>query len=143
MKGTPASKTDKKEGYGAEQGEETDTNKGQGKARSKEQQTHAKPPPTAPGGQDAVPPPGGERGCQIMVTGRGETGRGQLKIQLVIQRIPDARGGVCTVMWDSGAQISLVTHQYAEEAGFGKRPPPSRSRAIKGKVEAEDTGPET
>jgi hypothetical protein len=31
-------------------------------------------------------------------------------------------GGVCTVLWDSGAQISLVTHQYAKEAGFGRRP---------------------
>ncbi len=51
-----------------------------------------------------------------------ERGRGQLKIQLVIQRIQDARGGECTVLWDSGAQISLVTHQYAEKAGFGRRP---------------------
>jgi hypothetical protein len=25
------------------------------------------------------------------------------------------------VLWDSGAQISLVTHQYAKEAGFGRR----------------------
>ncbi len=52
----------------------------------------------------------------------GGRGRGQLKIQLVIQRVQDARVGVCTVLWDSGAQISLVTHQYAEEAGFGRRP---------------------
>ncbi len=53
-----------------------------------------------------------------MVTSRGVRGRGQL----VIQRIPDAREGVCTVLWDSGEQISLVTHQYAKDAGFGKRP---------------------
>jgi hypothetical protein len=28
----------------------------------------------------------------------------------------------CTVLWYSGAQVSLVTHQYAEEAGFGRQP---------------------
>jgi hypothetical protein len=49
-------------------------------------------------------------------------GGGQLKIQLMIQRIPDARGEMFTVMWDTGAQISLVTHQYAREAGFKGRP---------------------
>jgi hypothetical protein len=54
-------------------------------------------------------------------TSRGRD-RGQLKIQLVIQRVQDARGGECTVLWDSGAQVSLVTHQYAEKAGFGRRP---------------------
>ncbi len=43
---------------------------------------------------------------------------GQLKIQLMIQRIPDARGEMCTVLWDTGAQISLVTHHYAREAGI-------------------------
>jgi hypothetical protein len=53
-----------------------------------------------------------------MVTASVERGRGQLKIQLMIQRIPD---GMCTVLWDAGAQISLVTHQYAKEAGFRKR----------------------
>jgi hypothetical protein len=26
------------------------------------------------------------------------------------------------VLWDSGAQVSLVTHQYAMKAGFGRRP---------------------
>jgi hypothetical protein len=36
----------------------------------------------------------------------------------MIQQIPDARGEMCTVLWDTGAQISLVTHQYAREAGF-------------------------
>jgi hypothetical protein len=74
-----------------------------------------------PGGRDAAPPPGGDGGCQTMVTTCGERGKGQLKVQLMIQRIPDARVGVCTVLWDSGAQISLVTHQYAKEAGFGRR----------------------
>ncbi len=29
---------------------------------------------------------------------------------------------MCTVLWDTGAQISLVTHQYAREAGFKGRP---------------------
>jgi hypothetical protein len=44
---------------------------------------------------------------------------GQLKIQLVIQQIPGVRGRcVHTVLWDTGAQISLVAHQYAKEAGF-------------------------
>ncbi len=29
---------------------------------------------------------------------------------------------MCTVLWDTGAQKSLVTHQYAREAGFKGRP---------------------
>jgi hypothetical protein len=40
----------------------------------------------------------------------------------MIQRIPDVRGEMCTVLWDTGAQISLVTHQYVKEAGFKGRP---------------------
>jgi hypothetical protein len=40
----------------------------------------------------------------------------------MIQRIPDVRGEMCIVLWDTGAQISLVTHQYAREAGFKGRP---------------------
>jgi hypothetical protein len=40
----------------------------------------------------------------------------------MIQRIPDVRGEMCTVLWDTEAQISLVTHQYAREAGFKGRP---------------------
>ncbi len=83
--------------------------------------------PTAPGDpgsgdQDASPLRGREGGSQIVAGASRGRGRGQLKIQLVIQRIQDARGGECTVLWDSGAQISLVTHQYAEKAGLGRRP---------------------
>jgi hypothetical protein len=91
------------------------------------EQTHAKPPPAAPGNlgsgdRDAPPPPGGEGGPQIVAgTSRGR-GRGQLKIQLMIQRVQDVRGGECIVLWDSGAQVSLVTHEYAREAGFRRRP---------------------
>jgi hypothetical protein len=40
----------------------------------------------------------------------------------MIQKIPDVTGRICTVLWDTGAQISLVTHQYATEAGFKGRP---------------------
>jgi hypothetical protein len=89
--------------------------------------THVKPPPPAapgdPGSGDQDPSPRGEGGGARIVAGasRGQ-GRGQLKIQLMIQRVQDARGGECTVLWDSGAQVSLVTHQYAKEAGFGRRP---------------------
>jgi hypothetical protein len=36
----------------------------------------------------------------------------------MIQKIPDTTSRVCTVLWDTGAQISLVTHQYARETGF-------------------------
>jgi hypothetical protein len=36
----------------------------------------------------------------------------------MIQKIPAVTGRVCTVLWDTGAQISLVTHQYAKDAGF-------------------------
>ncbi len=52
----------------------------------------------------------------------GGRGRGQLKIQLMIHRVQDVRGGACTVLWDSGAQVSLVTHEYAKGAGFRRRP---------------------
>jgi hypothetical protein len=52
----------------------------------------------------------------------GGRGRGQPKIQLMIQRVQDARGGESTVLWDSGAQVSLVTHEYAKEARFRRRP---------------------
>jgi hypothetical protein len=69
------------------------------------------------------PPPRGREGAgQIVAGANGGRGRGELKIQLVMQRVQDAKGGECTVLWDSGAQISLVTHQYAKEAGFGRRP---------------------
>ncbi len=72
------------------------------------------------GDRDASPPRGGKGADQIVAGENGGRGRGQLKIQLVMQRVQDVRGGECTVLWDSGAQISLVTHQYAEEAGFGR-----------------------
>jgi hypothetical protein len=40
----------------------------------------------------------------------------------VIQRIQDVRGGECIVLWDSGAQVSLVTHEYARGARLRRRP---------------------
>jgi hypothetical protein len=40
----------------------------------------------------------------------------------MIEKIPNIAGRVCTVLLDTGAQISLVTHQYAREAGFKGRP---------------------
>ncbi len=96
----------------------------------KGEQTHAKPPPTPPptasgdlGSGDRGPPPLRKRGeHQIVAGASGGRGRGQLKIQLVIQRIQDARGGECIVLWDSGAQVSLGTHEYARGAGFKRRP---------------------
>ncbi len=54
-------------------------------------------------------------------TSGGRAG-GQLKIQLMIQRVQDVKGGECTVLWDSGAQVSLVTHEYAKGAGFRRQP---------------------
>jgi hypothetical protein len=36
----------------------------------------------------------------------------------MIQKIPDMNWNPCTVLWDTGAQISLITHEYAKEAGF-------------------------
>jgi hypothetical protein len=90
------------------------------------EQTHAKPPPTAPadlGSGDRSPPPLEEEG-RAPDSSRGQwgRGRGQLKIQLMIQRVQDVRGGECIVLWDSGAQVSLVTHEYARGAGFRRRP---------------------
>jgi hypothetical protein len=40
----------------------------------------------------------------------------------MIQNIPDVTGRMCTVLWDTGDQISLVTQQYAKDAGFKGRP---------------------
>jgi hypothetical protein len=92
----------------------------------KGEQTHAKPPPAVtgdPGSDPRSPPPPRERGeLQIVAGASGGRGRGQLKIQLVIQRIQDVRGGECIVLWDSGAQVSLVTHEYARGAGKGGLP---------------------
>ncbi len=63
----------------------------------KGEQTHAKLPPTVPGdlgsGDSAPPPPREREERQIVAGASGGWGRGQLKIQLVIQRIQDARGG--------------------------------------------------
>jgi hypothetical protein len=47
---------------------------------------------------------------------------GRVKVQLMIQRIPDIAGKMCTALWDTMAQISLVTHQYAKEVGFKGHP---------------------
>ncbi len=72
------------------------------------------PPPPPP------PRKGGEH--QTVAGASGGWGRGQLKIQLMIQRVQDVRGGECIVLWDSGAQVSLVTHEYARGAGFRRWP---------------------
>jgi hypothetical protein len=92
----------------------------------KGEQTHAKLPPVVPGdlmsGDRGPPSPREGKERQIVAGASGGRGRGQLKIQLVIQRIQDARGGECIVLWDSGAQVSLVTHEYARGAGFKRRP---------------------
>jgi hypothetical protein len=40
----------------------------------------------------------------------------------MIKKIPDDNGKSCTGHWDTGAQISLITHQHAKEAGFKGRP---------------------
>ncbi len=99
--------------------------------KEKEETKDRKPTPSHPPQRQVTrcqvtrtppPPRGGEGGSQIVAGTSRRRGRGQLKIQLVIQRVQDARGGECTVLWDSGAQISLVTHQYAEKTGFGRRP---------------------
>ncbi len=87
------------------------------------EQTHAKPPPAAPGdlgsGDKGPPSPLRKRGeHQIVAGASGGRGKGQLKIQLMIERVQDVRGGECIVLWDSGAQVSLVTHEYARGAGF-------------------------
>jgi hypothetical protein len=37
---------------------------------------------------------------------------------LMILRIPDINKRQCSVLWDTGAQISLITNPYAKEAGF-------------------------
>ncbi len=108
----------KMDGNGMEDSKERKGDKGE--------QTHAKLPPAGsgdPGSGDRAPTPlrrGGE--LQIVAGTSGGRGRGQLKIQLVIQRVQDAGGRECIVLWDSGAQVSLVTHEYARKAGLKRRP---------------------
>jgi hypothetical protein len=87
------------------------------------EQSHAKPLPAVPGDlgsgdRDAPPPRRRGEGPQIVAGTSGGRGRGQLKIQLMIQRVQDVQGGECIVLWDSGAQVSLVTHEYARGAGL-------------------------
>jgi hypothetical protein len=99
------------------------------------EQTHAKPPPTAAGdlgsGDRTPPSPLRKRGeHQIVAGASGGRGKGQLKIQLMIQRVQDVRGGKCIVLWDSGAQVSLVTHDYARGAGFRRRPASIRNTGV-------------
>jgi hypothetical protein len=60
----------------------------------KGEQTHAKPPPAVPGdlgsGDRISPSPLRERGeHQIVAGASGGRGKGQLKIQLMIQRVQD------------------------------------------------------
>jgi hypothetical protein len=107
------------EGNGMEDSEERRGDKGE--------QTHAKLPPAAPsdpGSGDGSPPSKEKGEPQIVAGTSGGRGRGQLKIQLIIQRVQDARGRECIVLWDSGAQVSLVTHEYAREAGLRRDLPP-------------------
>jgi hypothetical protein len=53
-----------------------------------------------------------------LTTGFGGHKPGWGKVQLMIQRITDIMKKMCMALWDTGAQISLVTHQYTKEAGF-------------------------
>ncbi len=100
-----------------------------GRQQRKERRQESKPTPSHPpphqvtwGQVTGTLPPSGERGGPQIVAGTsGGRGRGQLKIQLMIQRVQDVRGEECTVLWDSGAQVSLVTHEYARGAGFRRR----------------------
>jgi hypothetical protein len=67
------------------------------------EQTHAKPPPAAPGDlgsgdRDAPPPRRRGEGPQIVAGTSGGQGRGQLKIQLMIQQVQDVQGGECIVV---------------------------------------------
>jgi hypothetical protein len=58
---------------------------------------------------------------KILATGLGRCKPGRVKVQLMIQRIPDVAGKMCMVLWDTRAQILLVTHQCGKEAGFKGR----------------------
>ncbi len=92
-------------------GRKTEWQEAERKTARRGEETKAPPPPPRKGGE-----------LQIVVGASGGHGRGQLKIQLVIQRVQDVRGGECIVLWDSGAQVSLVTHEYARGAGLRRRP---------------------
>ncbi len=114
---------DKKEEHKTEQGEDTDTRKGQGRKESNGggQRTQAKLPPTQPGGQE---PPSAYGGGGVSDTGDSLRGRGRGAAKNRTNDPTDSRckREMCTVLWDTGAQISLVTNQYAREAGFKGRP---------------------
>jgi hypothetical protein len=61
------------------------------------------PPPTSVAQQQG----GGSPDFKILATGSLGHGSDQIKAQLMIQRIPDITGKMCTVLWYTGAQISL------------------------------------
>jgi hypothetical protein len=90
------------------------------------EQTHAKPPPTAPGdlgSSDKGPPPPEEEG-RATDSSWGQRGAGQGPAQ---NSINDPAGPGCQrrrmhSTMGLRAQVSLVTHEYAREAGFKRRP---------------------
>jgi hypothetical protein len=110
-----------------EQGEKMDTRTDQEiEDTARGQRTHAKLPPS----QSATLTPLLEckqqleegRGCRILATAYGGGERGSAQSSANDTTDPRYQGEMCTVLWDMGAQISLMTHQYAREAGFKGRP---------------------
>ncbi len=62
---------------------------------------------------------GGTPNHKILTTGFGGSKPGWVNIQLMIQRIPDVAGKMCTALWDTGAKISLVTFSM-QKSGIQK-----------------------
>jgi hypothetical protein len=55
---------------------------------------------------------------KIFITTFARKKPGKIRVQFLIQKIPAINKRQCTVLWDNGAQILLITNQYAKEAGF-------------------------
>jgi hypothetical protein len=61
---------------------------------------------------------GGTPGHKILTTGLRGHKPSLVKVEHMIQRIRDITGKLCTALWDTGAQILLITHQCKKEAGL-------------------------
>jgi hypothetical protein len=80
-----------------------------------------------PGNRYCPPPPPDEKkgvmpDHKILMTGLGGNKPGQVKIQLMIQRIPDVAGKMCTALGDTGANFFTGHSPVCERSGVQRSP---------------------